>query len=159
MSTATIRVSAALAALAALLPIATFAASKPFAGLSGWEHPTPAVTTAPAGQAPRAQDTWKKRDGEFVTYLADGGLSYDDVIALVKKNIADNGLKTPVDTDRTCDGRRAHEFELVLGTTVIHQVIVDDAPGVTKLTYARPQEVRAGADVTTAIEAYCGPSR
>ena len=43
-----------------------------------------------------------------------------------------------MDVDRKCDGRRAHEVEMPLGTSIVHQVIVDDAPGVTKLTYVRP---------------------
>jgi hypothetical protein len=74
----------------------------------------------------------------------------------VKKNLADNGLKASVDTDRKCDGRRAHELEMTFGTTVVHQIIVDDAPGLTKLTYARPQGVQSGADVAGVLTAYCG---
>ncbi len=146
----------ALPALVALVavPLAVGAAPKPFAGpATGWDH-TVAVTATAA--APRAQETWKKRDGEFLTYLEDAGLSYDDTVAAVKKNVSDNNLTAAVDTDRKCDGRRAHEFEMTLGTTVFHQIVVDDAPGLTKITYARPQGVAMAPDVTAALATYCG---
>jgi hypothetical protein len=157
MENVPLRTATALAALAAFLPLAALAAPKPFTGLAaGWDHTVGATATA---QTPRAQETWKKSDGEYVTYLSDAGLSYDDMVGLVKKNITDNAVKTTVDTDRKCDGRRAHEVEMTFGTTVVHQLIVDDAPGVTKLTYTRPQTTPAGADVTSAITAYCGSTQ
>jgi hypothetical protein len=155
MSTALLSSSAFVALLAAL-PAVVMAAPKPFAGPDGWNHTVGATATA---QSPRAQETWKKTDGEFVTYLADGGLSYDDMVALVKKNITDHGFKTSVDTDRKCDGRRAHEVEMTFGTSVVHQIIIDDAPGVTKLTYTRRQGSAIPADVTNAITAYCGTAQ
>ena len=145
----------ALAALAAavLFPVAALAAPRPFAGPSaGWDHN---VAATPTAQTQRALETWKKKDGEHLTYLADGGLSYDDALAAVKKNIADNGVKTTADADRQCAGRRAHEFEMTLGTTIVRQIIVDDAPGLTKLTYARPEGTPAAPDATTALTAYC----
>jgi hypothetical protein len=153
MTTAPLRAASALIAFAAVLPLAALAAPKPFPGVSGWDHTVGATATA---QVPRAQETWKKTDGELLTYLADGGLSYDDITGMVKKNIADNSLKTAVDRDRQCDGKRAHEVEMTFGTTVVRQVIVDDAPGVTKLTYTRPQSTPVSTDVTSAIAAYCG---
>ena len=153
MPTAPLRAASALLAFAASLPIAAWAAAKPFAGPSGWDHTVGATATP---QLPRAQETWKKSDGELLTYLSDGGLAYDDVVGLVHKNIADNALKPSVDKDRTCDGRRAHEVEMTFGTTVVRQIIVDDSPGVTKLTYTRPQGMTAGTDATTAISTYCG---
>jgi len=142
-----------LLALGVALPLAALAATKPFPGPSGWEH---SVMATPTAAVPRAQEIWKKNDGEQLTYLADAGLSYDDTVALVKKNVADNGFKTNVDSDRKCDGRRAHEVELTFGTSIVHQIIVDDAPGVTKLTYTRPQTVAPAADATGALTAYCG---
>jgi hypothetical protein len=153
MLTAPVRAASALIALAAFIPLAATAAPKSFAGVSGWDH---AVVTAPTPQVPRAQETWKKSDGELITYLSDGGLSYDDIVGMVKKNITDNNLKPAMDRDRQCDGRRAHEVEMTFGTTVVHQVIVDDNPGVTKLTYTRSQGTPIGADVTSALTAYCG---
>ncbi len=152
MPSSSIRTASALLALAAFLPLAAVAATKPFPGPAGWDH---TVGTTPTTEAPRAQETWKKSDGEQLTYLADAGLSFDDTMALVKKNVADNGYKATVDSDRKCVGRRAHEIELTFGTSVIHQLIIDDAPGVTKLTYSRPQTVKPAADATTAINAYC----
>ena len=154
MPSATFRAASALLAFAVFVPLAAIAASKPFPGPSGWDH---SVGATPTADTPRAQETWKKSDGEQVTYLADTALSFDDTIASVKKNIVTNGFKASVDADRTCDGRRAHEVELTLGTSVVHQIIVDDAPGVTKVTYLRPQAVTAGADATSALNAYCGP--
>jgi hypothetical protein len=144
----------ALFACVALMPIAAWAAPKPFSGPpSGWDH---TVVSSPTPQQPRAQETWKKSDGEQITYLSDGGLAYDDIVGMVHKNISDNGLRPAVDRDRTCEGHRAHEVEMTFGTTIVHQVIVDDAPGVTKVTYTRGQGTSAGADVTAAISAYCG---
>lgn len=151
-----LRAVPALLALAALLPLAAAAATKPFTGPPGWDH---TVALAPTPQSPRASDTWRKSDGQLVTYMADAALAYDDTVGMVKKNIADNGFKTAIDKDRTCEGRRAHELEMTFGTSVVHQVIVDDAPGVTKLTYTRNQGVPMDADVTSAIAAYCGPSQ
>jgi len=148
------RAAAALFVFLAV-PLAASAAPKPFAGpASGWDHTVGATATP---QAPRAQESWKKSDGEYITYLEDGGLSYDDTIAAVKKNVADNGWKLAVDTDRTCDGKRAHELEMTLGTTVVHQLVIDEAPGLTKITYARPQNHAVSGDVTTALNTYCGP--
>ena len=154
MSNAPLRTAAVLVAVAALLPLAAAAAPKPFTGpASGWDH---TVVTTPTAQTPRAEETWKKSDGELLVYLSDGALSYDDTVGMVKKNITDNGFKPSVDTDRKCDGRRAHEVEMMFGTTVVHQIILDDAPGLTKLTYTRPQGTPAAADMTSAINAYCG---
>lgn len=154
MLSASLRKTPALLALAAFIPLAAFAATKPFPGPSGWEH---AVGATPTAEMPRAQETWKKSNGELMTYLADAALSYDDSVAAVKKNVTDNGFKTTVDADRKCDGRRAHEVEMAFGTSVVRQIIVDDAPGVTKVTYLRPQDVKPTADATGAISAYCGP--
>jgi hypothetical protein len=152
-----LRTASALAALAVALPLAAPAAPKPFTlPASGWDH---TVGASPTPQVQRAQETWKKSDGELLTYLQDAGLSYDESVGLVKKNITDNGLKTTVDTDRKCDGRRAHEVEMTFGTTIAHQILVDDAPGVTKLTYTRPQGTPLAPDVTAAINAYCGPAQ
>src|ERR1700681_3956264 len=90
MPSASFRTACALLALAAFIPLAALAATKPFPGPSGWDH---SVGATPSAAAPRAQETWKKSDGEQLTYLADAGLSYDDTIALVKKNVTDNGFK------------------------------------------------------------------
>lgn len=151
MNARTRAVSALLAFV--VVPVAAGAAPRPFSGpASGWDHN---VAVAPSAQAPRALETWRKSDGEYLTYLEDAGLSYDDTVAAVKKNIADNGVKTTIDTDRQCAGRRAHEVEMTLGSAVVHQIIVDDAPGLTKLTYARPQSTPAAADATAALTAYC----
>ncbi|MDB5026552.1 MAG: hypothetical protein JWO66_241 [Candidatus Eremiobacteraeota bacterium] len=154
-----VRLSSAASAVTVLVAMSSaiaLAAPKPFTGPPGWDH---TVATTPTPQTPRAQETWKKSDGELMTYLSDGGMSYDDIVAMVKKNLADNAFKPTVDTDRKCDGRRAHELEIVFGTAVVHQVIVDDAPGVTKLTYTRSQGTPAAPDVTTALTAYCGPAQ
>jgi hypothetical protein len=152
MNNRRIRAASALLALI-MIPVAAGAAPKPFTGpASGWDHN---VAVAPSAQAPRALETWKKSDGEYLTYLEDAGLSYDDTLAAVKKNITDNGVKTTIDGDRQCAGRRAHEVEMTLGPSVVHQIIIDDAPGLTKLTYARPASTPAAADATAALTAYC----
>jgi hypothetical protein len=155
MPTVTLRAATALIALAASVPLGAAAATKPFTGPASWQHN---VALAATPQNPRASETWRKSDGEMLTYLADGGTVYDDTVAMVKKNITDNALKTSLDTDRKCEGRRAHELEMTFGTSVVHQLIVDDAPGVTKLTYTRNQGTPMDPDVTAALNAYCGPS-
>jgi len=153
MPSVSFRAVSALLAFAAFVPLAALGATKPFPGPTGWEH---SVTVTPTAEVPRAQETWKKTDGEQLAYMADAGLSFDSTIALMKKNVADNGFKATVDADRKCDGRRAHEVELTFGSTIVHQIVVDDAPGVTKLTYSRPQSVAAAAEATSALNAYCG---
>lgn len=153
MTTVCRRAVPALLALV-LAPLGAWAAPKPFTGpASGWDHTVGVTATA---QAPRAQETWKKRDGEYLTYLEDAGLSYDDALAMVKKNIADNAITPAVDSDRKCDGRRAHEFEMTFGTTIYRQIIVDDAPGLTKITYVRPQGIAMAPDVMATLNGYCG---
>ncbi len=44
---------------------------------------------------------------------------------------------------------------MTLGTTVVHQIIIDDAPGVSKITYVRPSGKTASPDVMDALTAYC----
>lgn len=145
--------SAVVAALAAGVPLAAAAAAKPFTGPAGWDHTVGMTATA---ASPRAQETWKKSDGQLITFLSDGALSYDDSVAQIHKNVADNGFKPAVDKDRTCDGKRAHEIEMTFGTTIVHQVVVDDGPGVTKVTYTHPQNIPASADALAALTTYCG---
>ncbi|MDB5095373.1 MAG: hypothetical protein JWO85_3474 [Candidatus Eremiobacteraeota bacterium] len=154
MQSAPLRTATGLVAFAAFLPLAALAAPKPFVGPAGWDHTVGAVA---AQSLPRAQETWKKSDGQQLIYLADGGLAYDDIVALVKKNITDNAIKTAVDKDRTCDGHRAHEVEMTFAPTIVHQIIIDNSPGVTKLTYTRPDGMAMNADATAALAAYCGP--
>jgi hypothetical protein len=153
MPSVSFRAASALLAFAAFVPLAALGATKPFPGPAGWEH---SVAVTPTAEVPRAQETWKKTDGEQLAYMADASLSFDSTIALMKKNVADNGFKATVDADRKCDGRRAHEVELTFGSTIVRQIVVDDAPGVTKLTYSRPQTVAPAADATNALNAYCG---
>ncbi len=156
-----IGIRAVLALAVVLIPAlhtapAPAAQSPPFTGPKGWNHQ---VGATPTPQSPRAQESWKKDDGEFLSYFSDAGLSYDDVLAMVKKNVADNAIKTTLDTDRKCDGRRAHELEMSIGASVTDQVIVDDAPGVTRLTYSRPQAMQKSPDVVSAVNAYCGTAQ
>lgn len=154
MRTAPRGAATAFVASIVLLAATAALAAKPFVGPDGWDH---VVGIQPTPQLPRAEESWKKSDGEQIVYLSDGGLSYDDMVGMVKKNITDNAIKTAVDRDRTCAGKRAHEVEMTFPPTVVHQIIIDDAPGVTKLTYTRPVGTPLGADVSAAITAYCGP--
>jgi len=151
MRTSSVRVAALI--FAALAPTAVSAALKPFTGPAGWDH-TVAATATPA--LPRSQEAWKKSDGEQLIYLADAGLAFDDMVSQVKKNVADNNMKPSLAKDRTCAGQRAYEIELPIGASIIHQIIVDDAPGVTKLTYLRPQGAPLSPVVVSAFAAYCG---
>jgi hypothetical protein len=151
MRTFSVRVAALI--FAAFAPTAVSAALKPFTGPAGWDH-TVAATATPA--LPRSQEAWKKSDGEQLIYLADAGLAFDDMVTQVKKNVADNNMKPSLAKDRTCAGQRAYEIELPIGASIIHQIIVDQAPGVTKLTYLRPQGSAPSPVVVSALEAYCG---
>jgi hypothetical protein len=151
MRTSSVRVAALI--FAAFAPTAVNAALKPFTGPAGWDH-TVAATATPA--LPRSQEAWKKSDGEQLIYLADAGLAFDDMVSQVKKNVADNNMKPSLAKDRTCAGQRAYEIELPIGASIIHQIIVDDAPGVTKLTYLRPQGAPLSPVVVSAFAAYCG---
>ena len=88
MPTATLRASI-LITLISFLPWAADAAAKPFAGPpGGWDH---TVGATPTAEMPRAQETWRKSDGELISYLSDAALSYDDMIAMVKKMAAGAG--------------------------------------------------------------------
>jgi hypothetical protein len=151
MRTFSVRVAALI--FAAFAPTAVSAALKPFTGPAGWDH-TVAATATPA--LPRSQEAWKKSDGEQLIYLADAGLAFDDMVTQVKKNVADNNMKPSLAKDRTCAGQRAYEIELPIGASIIHQIIVDESPGVTKLTYLRPQGAPPSPVVMSALEAYCG---
>ena len=151
MRTSSVRVAALI--FAAFAPTAVNAALKPFTGPAGWDH-TVAATATPA--LPRSQEAWKKSDGEQLIYLADAGLAFDDMVSQVKKNVADNNMKPSLAKDRTCAGQRAYEIELPIGASIIHQIIVDESPGVTKLTYLRPQGAPPSPVVMSALEAYCG---
>ena len=153
MRTVAARAASLIAALGLSLPIAAAAAGKPFTGPAGWDH---VVAMTASAQSPRTQESWKKSDGELITFMSDDTLSYDDSIAMIHKNVADNGFKPSVDKDRTCDGRRAHEVEMTFGTTVVHQIVIDDAPGVAKLTYTHPQGVPISPDAMSTVAAYCG---
>jgi hypothetical protein len=154
MPTALIRTAGALVALVVCLPLAAGAAARPFVGPAGWDH---TVGMTPTPQSPRTQETWKKSDGELITFMSDEGLSYDDSLAMIRKNVADNGLKPSMDKDRSCGGQRAHEIEMTFGTTIVHQIIIDNAPGLSKLTYTHPQGTPNSTDATSTITAYCGP--
>ena len=145
--------AASLAAIAVLFPLTALAVTKPFAGPTGWDHVVAATASA---QTPRAQEIWKRTDGETLVYLEDSTLIYDDVIGQIQKNIAENAIRTSIDKDRTCDSRRAHEVEMTFGPGVIHQIVIDDGPGVTKLTYTHATGAPASPDVLATIAAYCG---
>lgn len=151
MRTATLPAAATLLAFAAALTPAVSAAPKPFTGPAGWDH---AVVSTATADSPRSNETWKKSDGESIVLLGDGGLTYADQLALVTKNAAT--LKAAVNRDRTCAGQSAHEVEETFGTTIVHQILIDNSPGVTKITYTRPQTVQPAAEVTAALNAYCG---
>jgi len=144
--------AATLTLIVALAPTAALAVARPFTGPAGWEH---TVGATQSGAPPRAQETWKKSDGEQLTYMADAGLTFDDMVGQVKKNIAENNMKPTVAKDRSCAGRRAYEIELALGPSIVHQIIVDDSPGVTKVTYVRAQGTPPSAEVGTMLDTYC----
>ena len=146
--------AAILLAAAVAGPAAAAATPKPFSGpATGWDH---TVLAPPGPTATHVQELWKKSDSEQIMYLEDSGLVYDTIIASLKDNISTRNLKPSVDRDRTCDGRRAHEVELTFGNSVVHQVIVDDAPGVTKINFTWPDGKTESPDAAKALIAYCG---
>lgn len=135
--------------LAVLVPAIASAAPRPFSGPANWDH----TVAAAADGSPNHSELWKSGDGETLTLLSTSALSYDDVVATVHKNAAT--LHPSLDRDITCGGRRAHEIEMTYTSFVTHQLIVDDAPAVTRVTLIRPAATPAAPDVTAALDAYC----
>ena len=137
--------------IAVSIPLAVSAAPRPFNGPANWDH---TVATSADAASTTHSELWKSGDGETLTLLSTAALSYDDVIAAVHKNTA--SLHPAVDRDVTCAGRRAHEIEMTYTSMVTRQLIVDDAPGVTRLTLIHPADKPATTDVMAALQAYCG---
>ena len=148
----TMRVRSLCAALvaASILPVAAGATPRPFTGPANWDH---AVAANSEGSTTHSE-LWKNGDGETLTLLSTSALNYDDVIAAIHKNVAT--LHPSVDRDLTCSGRRAHEIEMAYTSMVTRQLIVDDVPGVTRLTLIHPADKPATTDVMAALQAYCG---
>ncbi len=149
-------VTGVLAAAAFAVPLVAAADSKTFTAPSGWVH-QPSATSSP-GAVARSLDTWKKGN-QSLTVLFDAGLAYADELALVRKNISENGLHPTTDRDFTCAGRPAHEVLMSLNGSMFRQVLIDDGAGQgsTRITYSHPDSVPAAPDVDSAITAYCGP--
>jgi hypothetical protein len=141
---------AALAALLLAVPLAASAAMKPFTGPAGWDH------TVETNSPTSVLEIWRKGTTQSIAYLYNSAIVFDDNVATIKKNVADNSMKTTVDKTSTCAGKRAYTVGISMGPTYIEQLVIDEAPGVTKLTYSRPQSDSTPPEVTAALAAYCG---
>jgi len=150
------RMGAVLCAVLAL-PIAALAADKSFDGPSGWNH----VTMGTPG-AVRTQDVWKSGDAptsDVLTVLTDTSIPFDAAIEAVRTNTKANGLKLNIDADKTCNGKKAHIFEMTFGTekrTFVNQTLVEDGTGSMRITYSRLDTQPFSNDVKAALFAYCG---
>jgi hypothetical protein len=145
----TVQRAASFLTLALLIPGIAVAATKPFAGPAGWEQ------SATAGTAPKIQQSWKS-NGQQINFIYDGELKYADVISMIKTNISANNIPTSMNLERTCDGKAAYEVAMVFGKSYIRQVVIDESPGVAKITYVRPDDAQTPGDVTGALSGYCG---
>lgn len=133
-------------------------ASKSFSGPATWSH----VASSTPG-AERSQDVWKSGDSpsaEVLAVMSDSTMNYDGIIAAVRANVAGGGMKLGIDKDITCEGNRAHTFEMSFGPdgkkTLVNQTIVADGDGTTRITYTRADGKPYADDVKAAISAYCG---
>jgi hypothetical protein len=136
------------------LPLAAGAA-KSFGGPSGWNHDVIAQ-----GGGGRTQDVWKTPDAnEVLSMIADTGTSFDDAIGVIRKNAIDSKLRFGLDKDLTCDGRKAHLFEMAMGDakkTLFDVTVIADGAGMERITYSRPDGSRFSSDVKDALTSYCG---
>jgi len=136
------------------LPLAAGAA-KAFGGPSGWNHDVIAQ-----GGGGRTQDVWKTPDAnEVLSMIADTGTSFDDAIGVIRKNATESNLRFGLDKDVTCDGRKAHLFEMTMGDskkTLFNVTVVSDGTGMERITYSRPDGSRFSSDVKNALSSYCG---
>lgn len=144
---------------ATLLVPLTASAAKTFLGPATWVH----IASATPGTA-GTQDVWKSSSAptaEVLAMMSDATTSYDGVLAAVRANVASGGIKLGLDRDTTCNGSRAHTFELSFGPdgkkTLVNQTIIADGDGTTRITYTRSDGKPFSDEVKSAIGAYCGP--
>jgi hypothetical protein len=150
-----VRVTTAVCAVIAI-PLAA-SADKFFAAPTGWNH----VVVSAAG-TPRSQDVWKSSDSpnaDVLQLMVDATAKYDDVLASVRANAASGAMLLTIDRDLTCDGKKAHTFELEFGQgkkILVNQTVVADGEGTTRITYTRQDGQPFSNDVKAAIAEYCG---
>ncbi len=136
------------------LPLAAGAA-KSFGGPSGWNHDVIAQ-----GGGGRTQDVWKAPgSNEVLSIIADTATSFDDAIGVIRKNATDSKLHFGLDKDSTCDGRKAHLFEMAMGDskkTLFSVTVIADGTGMERITYSRPDGSRFSSDVKDVLSSYCG---
>jgi hypothetical protein len=138
------------ALLIAVAPVAA-AATKPFTGPAGWDHTVESNTPA------SVLEIWKKEGSkQSIAYLFNSAIVFDENVANIKKNIADNSMKMTLEKTGTCAGKRSYTVGISFGPSYIQQLIIDEAPGVSKITYSRPDADSTPDEVTAAITAYCG---
>ena len=145
----TVQRVASLLTLALLIPGIAAAAAKPFTGPAGWEQ------SETPGTAPKIKQSWKN-NGQQINFIYDGELKYEDVISMIKTNVSTNNIPTSINLERKCDGKPAYEVAMVFGKSYIRQIIIDESPGVAKITYVRPDDAQTPTDVTGAVSGYCG---
>ena len=150
------------ASVAVALPTLAAAADIAFVGPSGWSH-----TGQPAPDPTHKFDQWKFGGGggfpaQTVTFMSDSTGSYADSLALIRKNFADNHIKTSLDADKQCQGKQGHVVEFTVGPEgkeiVITRILVPADPGVVTITYARGKEDGFDDDVKKSIDSYCKAS-
>ena len=137
-----------------LLPLAA-SAGKAFPGPSGWNHDIVAQ-----GGGGRVQDVWKSTDAnEVVSVIADTNTAFDDAVGVIRKNATESKTRFGLDRDFTCDGRKAHLFEMAFGDskkTLFNVTVVADGSGMERITYSRPDGNRFAGEVKDVLTGYCG---
>lgn len=134
-------------------------ASKAFSPPPGWDR----VGSSSSPDSPRRLDAFKQGDGDVkqtLTVVADSSIGYADLLARIRKNIADIHPRISLDHDQTCDGKQGHLIELVFGGggrgSIMNQLIVPDGDGTLQITYTRMEGQPFLDDVKAAIADYCG---
>ena len=156
VSRISIAVTLALAASTALAAAADVA----FVGPPGWSH-----VGQPSPDPTRKVDQWKLGGGggdaaQTVTFISDTTSSYNDTLALIKKNFADNHIKASADADMACHGQQGHVVQFSSGPegkeVVIRRILVPEGPtGLITITYSRAMADPDDPDVKKSIESFC----
>lgn len=136
------------AVLLLLVPAAAGAAVKPFAGPAGWQ------LSETRGLGSNVQQAWKS-SGQSLNFIYDDGLRFDDVIGSIETTASSNRVRRSISLHINCDGRPAYEVAMNFGTSYVRQLVVDEGPGVAKLTYVRPGNLVTPDEVVGAFAEYC----
>jgi len=157
------RISIAVALAMAASTTLAAAADVAFVGPPGWSH----IGQQSPDQT-RKFDQWKLGGGggdaaQTITFVTDTTSSYNDTLALIKKNFSDNHIKASADADMACHGQQGHVVQFSSGPegkeVVIRRILVPEGQtGLITITYARAKDDPDDPDVKKSIESFCKAS-